>query len=116
RRAHDRMGRRAARPAHSAHGAPLRRRRPARYDNNINAGVAVALFLFLAVCVGVAAMMIVPSVRRATARVSMVEAPRLPEPPAPAAPPQPAYTFDDLSALVLREPGALTAEVSKQLE
>src|SRR5690606_27185523 len=31
-------------------------------------------------------------------------------------PPQPAYTFDDLSALVLREPGALTAEVSKQLE
>jgi hypothetical protein len=94
----------------------LRRQRPARYDNGVNAGVAVALFLFLAVCVGVAAMMVVPSVRRTTARASFVEAPRLPAPPAPATPAPPGYSFDDLSALVLRDPGALNAEVSKQLE
>jgi len=114
RRAHDRMSRRA--PVRSARaGAPLRRERPSRFDNNINAGVAVALFLFLAVCVAIAAAMIVPGVRRATSRVSVVEAPRLPAPPT--APEPPSHVLNDFSALVLREPIALTEEdVTRQLQ
>ncbi|MEM8836080.1 MAG: hypothetical protein AAGD00_09695 [Planctomycetota bacterium] len=37
---------------------PSRRARPSRYSNNPNTGVAVAVFLFLAVCVGLAGFLI----------------------------------------------------------